>query len=255
MKTMNGRPLEGKVALVTGGAVRIGRALCLALAGQGASVAVHYGSSTEAALETVTAIRGMGVRAESFKADLRNITAIDCLIRQAVEQFGNLDILVNSAAVFHRVELGETTEAVWAEQFAVNLRAPFFLARDFAAHVGRERTGQIINIADWRGARPDPSCPAYSMTKSGILSMTEALALFLAPNIRVNAIAPGAVLPPPGLDMNYLNEAASKSPLGKVCALQQLADALLYLVMAESVTGQVIFVDGGRHLGSRQGPC
>ena len=252
MKVTDGRPLEGKVALVTGGAVRIGRALCLALAEQGAAVAVHYGNSTEAALKTVAAIRGMGGRAESFQADLSDIPATDYLIRQTMEQFGNLDILVNSAAVFHRVELGETTEAIWDEHFAVNLRAPFFLAKAFATYVGRERTGQIINMADWRGARPDPSCPAYSMTKSGILSMTEALALFLAPNIRVNAIAPGAVLPPPGLDVNYLNEAAGKSPLGKVCTLQQLADALIYLVKAESVTGQVIFVDGGQHLGSRQ---
>ena len=254
MKKTDGRPLEGKVALVTGGAVRIGRALCLALAEQGASVAVHYGSSTEAALETVTAIRGMGGRAESFRADLRNIPATLDMIRQAMEQFGGLDILVNSAAVFHGVELGETTEAIWDEQFAVNLRAPFFLAQAFAALVGGERSGQIINIADWRGASPDPVCPAYSITKSGILSMTEALAIYLAPNIRVNAIAPGAVLPPPGADLNYLNEAAGKSPLGKVCALEQLADALLYIVTAESVTGQVIFVDGGRHLGSRQGP-
>ena len=242
--------LKGRVALVTGGAVRIGRALALALARQGASVVVHYGSSSEEAAETVAAIRGRGGAAEAFQSDLRDLSKTVGIIELAAECFGTPDILVNSAAVYNIAELADTTESQWDEHFSVNLKAPFFLARAFATHLGRERAGQIVNIADWRGVRPDPRCMVYSLTKAGIISMTEGLALALAPNIRVNAIAPGAILPPPGRDEEYLKVTARHAPLGKAGSSDQVVDALLYLVTAESVTGQVLFVDGGEHLGS-----
>jgi pteridine reductase len=236
-------------ALVTGAAVRIGRALALALAGRGATVAVHYGNASEAAAETVADIHDFGGSAVAFQADLRNISQSDGLITQAVERLGKLDILVNSAAVYDKAELAETTEPLWDEQFAVNLKAPFFLARAFARHVGTERTGQIINIADWRAVRPDPQSIAYSLTKAGIVAMTNGLAMDLAPNIRVNAIAPGSILPPLGQNEAYLEEIGRRTPLQMHGSTEDLAQALLYLVSAKFVTGQVLFVDGGEHLG------
>jgi len=198
----------------------------------------------------VAAIHDFGGSAEAFQADLRNISQADGLIEQAAERLGKLDILVNSAAVFKTKGFIDMTEPLWDEQFAVNLKAPFFLARAFARHVGRERAGQIVNIADWRAIRPDPQSLAYSLTKAGIVTMTKGLAMALAPNIRVNAIAPGSILPPPGQNEEYLEEIGKRTPLQKHGSTEDLAQALLYLVSAEFVTGQVLFVDGGEHLGS-----
>jgi pteridine reductase len=244
-----GTELEGMVALVTGGAVRIGRALALALAGHGAAVAVHYGNSAAAAAKTVAVIQDSGGRAEAFQADLRDISRADLLIEQAAKRFGRVDILVNSAAVFETVGFLDTTVPIWDEQFTVNLKAPFFLSRAFARQVGSGRPGQIVNIADWRAIRPDPQSIAYSLTKAGIVAMTKGLAVALAPNIRVNAIAPGSILPPPGRDDAYLEEIGRRTLLQRHGSTEELAKALLYLVMAEFVTGQVLFVDSGEHLG------
>jgi pteridine reductase len=240
--------LAGTVALVTGGAVRIGRALALALAGRGARVALHYGSSAEAAAEAVAAIRQLGGDAAAFAADLRDFDQTEELVERVAGRFGQVDILVNSAAAFVPAGLADTTEPLWDEHFAVNLKAPFFLSRAFARHVGEERHGQIVNIADWRAVRPDPHCLAYSLTKAGIVAMTQGLALALAPNIRVNAIAPGAILPPPGRDGTYLEELGERLPLRRHGSPDEVAAALLYVVTAEFVTGQVLFVDGGEHL-------
>lgn len=243
------RTLEGKVAVVTGAALRIGKALAIALADRGASVAVHYGGSAGAAAETVAHIREGGGTAEPLQADLRRIPEAGRLIERAAERLGMVDILVNSAALYRVAEIADTSEELWDEQFAINLKAPFFLAKAFALHVGRERTGQIINIADWRGVRCDPGALAYSMTKAGVIAMTEGLALALGPNIRVNAIAPGAILPPAGKDESYLEEIGKGSPLGRHGSTDDMVRALLYLAAAEYVTGQVLFVDGGEHLG------
>ncbi len=240
--------LKGSVALVTGGAVRIGRALALALAGRGARVALHYGSSREAAAMTLAAIHELGGSAEAFQADLRTPARAEGVVEEVAERLGPIDILVNCAATFTPAAIADTTESLWDEQFSINLKAPFFLSRAFSRHVGAERSGQIISIADWRAVRPDPRCLAYSLTKAGIVAMTRGLALALAPNIRVNAIAPGSILPPPGRDESYLQELAGKIPLGRHGAPGDVAAALLYLVSAHFVTGQVLFVDGGDHL-------
>ncbi len=241
--------LEGMVALVTGGAVRIGRTLALALAGRGARVAIHYGSSADAAAMTVAAIHDLGGHAEAFQADLRDHASAGDLIDKAAQRMGRLDLLINSAATFTRAEIAETTESLWDSHFSVNLKAPFFLAQAFARHLGTERAGQIVNIADWRAVRPDPRCLAYSLTKAGIVAMTKGLALALAPNIRVNAIAPGAILPPPGRDESYLQQLGESLPLRRHGSPGDVAAALLYLATAQFVTGQVLFVDGGEHLG------
>jgi pteridine reductase len=249
LKPGNEGNLDGMVALVTGGALRIGRELALALAGRGARVAIHYGNSAEAAAKTVTAIQALGAEAAAFPADLREHSRTEELVERVAERFGKVDLLVNSAAVFAPARLAETTETLWDEHFAVNLKAPFFLARAFARHVGTDRPGQIVNIADWRGLHPDPGYLAYSLTKAGIVAMTKGLAVALAANIRVNAIAPGAILPPHDRDEGYLEEIGKRTPLRRHGSPDEVAAALLYLVTAGFVTGQVLFVDGGEHLG------
>lgn len=244
----NGTRLDGAVALVTGGAVRLGRALALALAGQGTRVALHYGRSAAAAAETAEDIRGLGGEAAVFPADLRDVAQTEGLLGQAVERFGRVDFLVNSAAVFDPAGVADTTEPVWDAHFAVNLKAPFFLSRAFARHVGANRPGQIVNIADWRAISPDPRYLAYSIAKAGLVAMTKGLAVALAPNIRVNAIAPGAILPPPGQGEAYLERLGKSTPLKRHGRAAEVAAALIYLLTADFVTGQVIFVDGGEHL-------
>ena len=198
---------------------------------------------------TVAEIQNIGGSAAAFTADLRNISQLDELVEQVSKRFGSVDLLVNSAATFAPTGFADTTEPLWDLQFAVNLKAPFFLSQAFARHVGADRPGQIINIADWRAVRPDPDSLAYSLTKAGIVAMTKGLALALAPNIRVNSIAPGAILPPRDRDEAYLDEMGKRAPLKRHGSPDEVVKAMLYLVTAEFVTGQIIFVDGGEHLG------
>ena len=232
--------LRGKAAVVTGGAVRLGKALALALAKEGVTLAIHYNSSVGPADETVAELEAMGADAVAIQGDLSQAAQAPLVIERAVAHLGSVDILVNSAAIFEAASLAATTEAGWDKHFAVNLKAPFFLSQAFAKH--------IINIADWRGMRPDTHYLAYSLTKAGVLSLTQALALALAPNIQVNAIAPGAILPPPGKDQAYLDRLAQAVPLQRVGSPQEIAQALVYLLRSDFVTGETLFVTGGEHL-------
>jgi pteridine reductase len=231
--------LDGRVAVVTGGAVRLGKALALA---------VHYNSSAGPAAATVGEIKALGSDAVALRADLSRPDQVPSLIEQAAQQWGRLDILVNSAAIFEPADLAHTSVESWDRHFAINLRAPFFLSQAFAAHVGKERRAHIVNIADWRGTRPDTSYLAYSLTKAGVLAMTQGLALALAPNIQVNAIAPGAILPPPGKDQAFLDRLADAIPVQRVGSPAEVAGTLLYLLKSDFVTGETVFVTGGQHL-------
>ncbi len=240
--------LEGRVALVTGSAVRLGKALALALAREGVRLAIHYNASAGPAEETVAEIEALGSQARAVQADLSQATQAASLVEGAARHFGRVDILVNSAAIFEPADLAHTGEVAWDRHFAINLKAPFFLSQAFAAHVGLERQAQIVNIADWRGRRPDPAYLAYSLTKAGVISLTTALALALAPNIRVNAIAPGAILPPPGKDRAYLDQLAQAIPLQRAGSPDDVARALIYLLRSDFVTGETLFVTGGEQL-------
>ncbi|MGC9334519.1 MAG: SDR family oxidoreductase [Anaerolineae bacterium] len=240
--------LEGKVAIVTGGAVRLGRALALALAEQGACVGIHYGSSAGPAEGVVAEIKAIGSDAVAIQADLSRPGEVRSIVKSAVDHFGQVDILVNSAAIFEYGNWDDTTEANWDRHFAINLKAPFFLSQDFATHVGRERAGHIVNIADWRGVRPGPDHVAYTLTKAAIIAMTKSLALALAPNIQVNAIAPGLILPPPGQDQAYLESRANQVPAQRVGSPQEIGRAMIFLLRSDFVTGELVFVTGGEHL-------
>jgi pteridine reductase len=240
--------INGKVAVVTGGAVRLGKALALALAEQGARLVIHYGSSAGPAQETVAEIKAMGSDALAVQADLSRSGEAPSIVERAVAHFGQVDILVNSAAIFEPGNWDDTTEANWDRHFAINLKSPFFLSQSFAAHVGRERRGHIVNIADWRGARPGTDHVAYTLTKAALISMTKSLAQALAPSIQVNAIAPGMILPPPGKSQAYLERRAPEIPAQRVGSPEEVSKALIFLLRSDFVTGELIFVTGGEHL-------
>ena len=240
--------IDGKVAIVTGGAVRLGKALALALAEHGARVVVHYGSSAGPAQATVRQIQVMGSDGLAVQADLSQPGQTPSIVERAAVHFGQVDILVNSAAIFEPGNWDDTTEANWDRHFAINLKSPFFLSQAFAVHVGRERAGHIVNIADWRGVRPGTGHVAYTLTKAALIAMTKSLAQALAPNIQVNAIAPGMILPPPGQDQAYLERWAHKIPAQRVGSPEEVARALIFLLRSDFVTGELIFVTGGQHL-------
>jgi len=237
--------LAGKSALVTGGAKRIGRALCLALAGQGTNVVVHYGRSHEEADHTATAIRDKGVEAAILQADLGNPAEAEGLLARAIEAVGPIDLVVCNASCYPTDRLMDFTPEQLAVNVQVNAMAPLQLARAFAAQ-GRE--GAIVNFVDARMADRDPRHTSYLLSKRMLLSITRMLALELAPAVRVNAVAPGLVLPPEGMAPDAFDRLAHTNPLHRVGSAAAVVDAVMYLLRADFVTGQVIYVDGGRRM-------
>ncbi len=241
--------LAGRVAIVTGGGRRIGRALCLTLADAGCSVMVHYSHSAEEAQGTVQQITALGGQADCVGADFGDPQApTSRVIGAAYERFGRADILVNSAAIFEPDSLASTTESSWDRQFAINLKAPAFLCREFAARHQPGVPAAIINIADWRGLKPVPGHFAYTLTKAALVAMTRILALELAPDIRVNAVAPGSILPPSGAGPDYLERLAQQIPLKRHGDPSDVTSAVLYLLRSDFITGEVLAVTGGEQL-------
>ncbi|MCA9004649.1 MAG: SDR family oxidoreductase [Planctomycetaceae bacterium] len=241
--------LEGKVAVITGAAVRIGRAMALALAEAGVDLCIHYHHSNEAAEETCEEVSTRGREAICVSADLSDpVTASVAIFEAAVTRFGKVDILINSASVFENKGLTDSTESDWDSHLDINLKAPFFLSQRFAEQLQSGQTGQIVNIVDWRAQRAGKGHLAYRISKAGLVTLTECLALELAPAIQVNAIAPGAILPPPGEDRSYLDQRAQKVPLQRAGNTDEICSALLYLLRSEFVTGEVLTVAGGEQL-------
>jgi pteridine reductase len=239
--------LTGKVALVTGGGRRVGRALAESLAERGAVVAVHYNESSTGAEEVVRGIEARGGKAVAVSADLTDRDAPQQLVAAVTKRLGALDILVNSAAVMVRTPFGEVSADAWDSMFALNLRAPFFLAQA-AAPLLRKAKGCIVNIADLAAFETWPGYVPHGITKGGVVQMTRALARVLAPDVRVNAIAPGTVLLPDDwtdADAARLDET---TPLKRQGSPADVARAMLYLIEADYVTGETIIVDGGRHV-------
>jgi pteridine reductase len=240
--------LRGKRALVTGGAVRLGRAMVEVLADEGAAVCIHCCSSRDAAEQAAESIRRRGGSAGVVSGDFSHpATAAPAVIQQAEELLGGLDILVNSAAIFEPETLDEVCEEQVDRHLAINLKGPLFLSQAFVATLAGQ-PGQIVNIVDWRALRPIPGHLIYTMTKAGLVALTRMLALELAPHVRVNAIAPGAILPPPGAGDHYQQLLARRVPLGRMGSPRDITDALLYLLRSEFVTGEVLTVTGGESL-------
>jgi pteridine reductase len=237
--------LRDRVALVTGGGIRVGRALTLALAARGVRVAVHYNSSADGARDVAGSVGMSGGEARTFAADLTRADAPAALVAAVTEAFGQLDILVNSAAVMVRTPFGEVDPRRWDDIFALNLRAPFFLAQAAAPHLRRTR-GAIVNISDLAAFETWPGYIPHGLTKSGLVHMTQALARVLAPEVRVNVIAPGTVLLPDDWSEKDAEHLNATTPLRREGTPGDVAHALLFLLEADYITGETIIVDGGR---------
>jgi pteridine reductase len=239
---------QGKVALVTGGARRVGRALSLALGQAGADVVINYNRSARAAEEVVSELERMGRRALAVQADVSERAAITQLVARIEREFARLDILVNSAATFETAPFLDIAEAEWDRVLAVNLKGPFLLTQAAAPLLRAHSAGCIVNIADLSAFQPWASYAHHSVSKAGLVQLTRVAARALAPAIRVNCIAPGTVLPPEGytgMGSDGTSDRRLVSPQGQPA---DVARALLFLVESDFVTGQTVVVDGGRLL-------
>jgi NAD(P)-dependent dehydrogenase (short-subunit alcohol dehydrogenase family) len=240
--------IMNKVALVTGGAQRIGRRIVERLATEGYAVAIHCRRSTDQAETIATRIREQGGQASVVQADLADGKAVERLVPEAVRALGPLTLLVNNASEFEPDEIGTLSQDRWDRHFAVNLRSPAFLARDFAHQLPANRQGSIVNIVDQRVWKLTPQFFSYTLTKAALFSATQTMAQALAPRIRVNAIGPGPTLSNVRQGDEDFAKQSSAVLLGHGGTPDEIADAVLYLAQARSVTGQMIAVDGGQHL-------
>jgi pteridine reductase len=241
------KKLFGRVALVTGAAKRLGRAVALRLAQEGADVAIHYGKSAADAKETVEEITKLGRRSAAFSAELTDIGAIRKLVGDVVAHFGRLDILINSAANFLETKFAETPESTWDASLDTNLKAPFFCSQAAAPHLAKSGRGAIVNFSDIGGLMGWREFLPHSISKAGVIMLTRVLAKELAPNVRVNALAPGTITMP-GDPPEWQSDFIKRAPLQRSGRPEEIADAVMYLITAEFVTGHVLVIDGGRSL-------
>ena len=232
-------------ALVTGGAVRIGRAMALFLARSGFDIALHYHRSEKAAKEVEHQINELGATCRLFQADLSRQDSLLGLIPQVKKTFSTLRLLINNAAIFEKARLVETEPELFDRHVALNFKAPFFLARDFARCVEQ---GQIINIVDQRIDSHRGDYFAYSLTKKSLAEMTKMAAAELGPHIRVNAIAPGFILPPADPADQDCERLLEKIPLKRQGSSDTICQSVKFFIDNDYVTGQILFADGGEHL-------
>ena len=239
--------LQGVAALVTGGAHRVGKAIVMALAEAGCDLVLHYNRSADAAEATAEEARALGREVRLVGADLTDPSRSNEIIAGAGD-LAPVRVLVNSAGVFTDDALGTVEPDTWDRTMAINLRAPVFLTQAFANALPDGVSGSVVNVSDWRTARPYPDHFSYSVAKGGLDSFTVAAAVGLAPDVRVNAVALGAILPPPGKDSAYLKELAQDIPLERVGGTEPVAQAVLFLLRNHFITGEIIRLDGGAHL-------
>ncbi len=237
--------LRGKTALVTGAAKRIGAAISLALAREGANVVLHYRGSADEAERLRSQIEGLGANCWLVQADFEKPQEYETLIARSIDAAGKLDILVNNASIFTLDSLTKVTFESLTQNMQVNAWAPFALSRDFARLVGR---GKIVNLVDSRAHDFDWTHVAYILSKHVLLVLTRVTALRFAPDITVNGVSPGLILPPPGEDQSYIDRLTSTVPLKRHGSPEDIAEAVVYLLKSDFVTGEIINVDGGRHL-------
>ncbi|MBI5437502.1 MAG: pteridine reductase [Nitrosomonadales bacterium] len=242
--------MQGKTVLVTGGAKRVGAAICRRLHAAGASLAIHYRSSTQEALALRDELNALCPEsAAAFQSDLLDLNALPQLVSEVVERFGRLDALVNNASSFYATPLAEVDEQQWNDLLGTNLRAPLFLAQAAADEL-RRRHGCIVNIADIHAERPMHGHLLYSVAKAGLAALTRALAQEMAPQVRVNAVAPGVIMWPENtawMDEEQRRKIIAHTLLKREGEPDDIARTVAFLIQdAPYVTGQIIAVDGGR---------
>ena len=237
-----------KVAVVTGAAHRLGRAMALALAQDGYKVAVHYSQSQDAARHLADDIQAVGGVAQTFHADLASETQTQALIPAVVQQWGAVGVLVNNAARFERDEALTADRASWDLHMEANLRAPFVLSQQMAQALPQSAKGVIVNMLDQRVWNLTPHFTSYTLSKAGLWTLTQTLALALAPRIRVAAIGPGPALPSARQSQQQFDAQAARTPLQIPTSSDEIVTTLRYILAAPSLTGQMIALDGGQHL-------
>lgn len=237
--------LKGKKALVTGGAVRIGRAICEMLGAAGTEVCIHYNRSYKEAVALQETLEGMGVDAHVAEANLMTETACHELMEKATAMMGPPDILINNASVFNKHTLDEADMDTWLGELWPNFFAPIQLMRAYAAVADQ---GKIVNLLDRRVTSRDTACVPYLISKKALAEVTQLAALHYAPRIAVNGVAPGAVLPPPGEGAEYIKDHAGPVPLAYQVTPEDIARTVRFVLENDALTGQIIHVDGGQHL-------
>jgi pteridine reductase len=238
--------IRGKNFLITGAAYRLGRVFTLAIAKRGGNVIIHHGHSPELAEETKSNAVNLGVSAYVIQADLQDPEQTSNLIAQALS-FGTLSGLINNASIFESRKVGTTDLENWNKHLMINLTAPFLLSKNFANAVSDKQFAKIINILDWRALRPGTDHFPYTISKAGLAALTKSLAIAFAPNIQVNGIALGAVLP--SSDGSSTKEILKNVPANRWADISEVEETLLFLLEGPSyITGEIIHVDGGRHL-------
>jgi pteridine reductase len=240
--------LKGKVALVTGASRRIGRAIALDLAAHGVTVAVHYRSSQTEADAVVAEMVAKGRSAQAFRANLESVGEIEQLVAKVLDNFGRIDILVNSASIFAPTPLAEISEHDWDANLDTNLKAPFFLSKFAAAAMRKQGAGKIINLGDWAGIRPFKDYLPYSVSKSGLIGLTKALAKELAPEVQVNCIALGMVIPPESYSKEEVGRLVSRTLTKKIGTPEDVSRAVLFFCETDYATGSILTLEGGRLL-------
>ena len=241
-------PAIPRVALVTGGAKRIGRGIALALAEAGFAVAVHCRASRAEAEATARDIRARGVRAAVLAADLGDESAVRRLLADAAAALGPVGVLVNNASTFERDEWHDATRETWERHIEPNLRAPFVLTQDFARALPAEAEGLVVNLLDQRVWSLTPHFVSYTVAKAGLWALTQSMALALAPRIRVNAIGPGPTVPSPRQTEAQFARQAQSVPLRHGTSPEEIGVAVVALLRLSSMTGQMLALDGGQHL-------
>ena len=238
--------LHGKKVIITGAARRLGREFALTCARAGASVVIHHGHSADAAQQLAGEIEDLGVQAEILQADLSKPSEAAAAFKSLLDAGSDWYALINNAAIFEPVKFADTSLPDWQRHMDINLTMPFLLSQAFARKLGKQ-PGRIINIVDWRALRPGKDHFPYTISKAALASMTESLAYILAPNIQVNALALGAILPPS--DGGNEEKIIEPVPAGRWARLEELNDAMLFLLTGpDYITGEIIHLDGGRHL-------
>jgi len=239
--------LRGRVALVTGAGLRVGRAIAVALGGRGMRVAIHYNASDDGARETLRQVEAAGGSGAIVSADLTSADAAPRLVESVASTLGGLDVLVNSAAVMIRTPFGEVEPQQWDRIMALNVRAPFFLAQA-AAPLLRAAHGAIVNIADLAAFETWPAYLPHGLSKAAVVYLTKSLARVLAPEIRVGGIAPGTVLLPDNWDQASADHLRATTPLARNGDPSDVTRTVLFILDSDYLTGETIIVDGGRHV-------
>jgi NAD(P)-dependent dehydrogenase (short-subunit alcohol dehydrogenase family) len=246
--SVNPMDIAGKVALITGSSKRIGRETAIELARRGARVAIHYRSDEPGARETLRLVEAAGSSGAIFHAELTNIQEVDAMFSKLQTSMGRLDILVNNASAFDPATFAETTPELWDAQMNSNARAPFFVAHRAARLMSNQEIGKIVNLVDVAGDTIWPGYLAYSVSKASLIAVNRGLAKVLAPKIQVNGVAPGPVLFPEYYTQDQKHLAIDRTLLKRAGSPRDIVNAIVFLIENDYITGEVIHVDGGRHI-------